>query len=245
MARIINIDQDDIKLIKSVLGYPAVDNIILTDEQIIDLCLYRAMLKYFEFFPMQERFSKVSQYETIVDFPNDVYGVLDARYVGKDGYGTNRTSSTFLDIVRYQSMGSGGYAKGSFGTPYGFGGNEYNYLNNKLHRNSLMQSNETFKIYIDRSNRKVVAYSTMRATLNITWAKTSNDFNDIKFEEKLKVIDLSSAYLLRQLSDTGSIMEDNDSSKKLNISELKSRAEELERPILEYWQSIPSIFISR
>lgn len=245
MSRVINISQDDFDLVRSYLGFPAVNNIILDDTKIADLCIYPALLKYFEFFPIEERYEQIAFQMVTVPYPPDAFGIIDARFVGKDGFGTNRSSSTFLDIVRFQAMGQSGMTKGSFGTNYGFGGLEFQWMSNKMLRNSLTNNSETFKIYNNKSKKQLEVFSSMKATLNVTWAKASNNFNDVQFLEKMRVIDLAASYLLKNLKNVGSIMEDNDTTKKLNIAELKETADQLETKVLEYWQAIPHIFIQR
>ena len=42
----------------------------------------------------------------------------------------------------------------------------------------------------------------MNATLNVTWAKRSLDFNNVKFQFKWDVIKLCQAYLMQHVADT-------------------------------------------
>lgn len=230
--------------IKTVLAYPKVNNIILTDEQIINFCVEPAIRQYFTKFPKKDiiEYAITSNAELEVDYPDDyTFGVTDARIVNKDIM-EGISNYSIWELANYQKFGLG--IKGSYGIP----GYNPNFLQqSEITRNQALlarkQTYETIMIKIDTDNKKVIAYTNQSAKLLVEWAKYSDDFSDIKYQYIEDVIKLAQSYILLHLADTTSIIQDSAAEISVNSDELKTRATELQDSVFEKWNEIPSIVL--
>lgn len=239
------ISDSDLNLIKVVLAYPSVENIILTDSQIKDLCCYPALHEYFLFFPIRsvQEYWIATSTDTAIPFPDDTtYGIIDARVVGKH-YLTG-TGSTFWDLVYFNSMGMATSRRSGM---YGQSGYNPNNLRQQIlmqrSANASLQNLGSIHTRVDNEGRKVWIASSITGRVNITWAKYSMNFDDIKYEWKLDAIKLVQSNLLQHLADTTGIMTNSDSSISVNASDLKARAEELKTEVMDKWRSVAATYV--
>lgn len=239
----ITISTENLNQVKSVLTYPLEDEIHLTDEQIKTYCVEPALDRYFIKFPLRETTEhSISTTEASFDFPDDdTYGLVDAKVVGKSSIGQ---SSSFWDLVYYNSnMGS--RHSGMYGRK--------NWNPNHLKQTVQLQRQAeasfanmgTVNFRVDLPNRKVYIYSTTPGKVNITWAKKSTDFSNVRFEYKWDVLHLAQANLLKHLADTASIVDLGGVNLSINYGELKSRASELEEEVIDKWNEIPTVLVIR
>jgi len=231
--------------VKKVLAYPSVDNIILTDAQIKSFCVYPALREYFTKFPLKEttEHELSTTADTEIDFDDsDTYGVIDARVVGKETI--SGSGSSFWDLVYYNQMGLSPMRGSSYGLPkYNPGGRKQAIQLGKLAASS--QANEaTFDIRIDHENSQVIIHTNSHGKANITWAKMSSDFDNVRFVYKLDVVKIAQAYLLEHLAMlTGMINTNIEIS--VNSDMLADKAKELREEVIEKWNSIPDIIVIR
>jgi len=232
--------------IKVVLAFPSVDNIILTDAQIKNFCVWPAMRRYFIKFPI-----KVQAEETIssnslvtIDYPDDyTYGVTDVRVVDKNNVGG--ATGNFWEMAASQSRSYSSKSTGSYGIKNYNPNSVRQYSQNyRLAMSSYENQYNTIDTRIDQVNRQVNVFSTMSGKINVEWAKYSINFADVRFEYQEDVIKLSQSYLLDHLADTTQIIE-TGSDVSINFSELRGRATELRDPIIEKWDSIPDVIVLR
>ena len=237
------ISDENLNHIKSVLTYPLEDEIHLADTQITQYCVTPAIDKYFIKFPIKAVTSQsIGTTETEIDFPDtSTFGVLDMKIVGKSSLGT---TSSFWDLLYYNS---------NVGTRHGGMYGIKNFNPNGLRQSMYLQRQAessfsnlgTVNFRVDITNRVAYAYTTAPGNVEVTWAKKSDDFSNVRFEYKWDVIHLAQAYLLKHLADTASILEMSGSNITINYGELKSRASELEEEVMNKWNEIPSVIVIR
>lgn len=250
-SKVLQINDSHLSLIKSVLAYPVVQDVQLSDEEVKMYAVSPAMYQYFLKFPMQD-FEQVVQEtnEVEISFPDDnTIGVLDVRTVGKTGFGQRQgNSSDFWQVVRFNQQFTGNrlrslnYRGNNMFNPNGL---RYNFIAERQMIDAMTNNLETFRHIVNYSKKSISVYSSVVAQLLIVWAKTSNNFNDIKPTQLLNVIKLSQAYLLRHLSYLGSMLNDNSSEKQINTDALNTNAERLENEVYELWREFPDIVALR
>lgn len=252
IGKVVKIEEPELSLIKSVLGYPVVDSIAISDDEVKQFCITPALYQYFIKFPIPvfEQRNQQTTEEIIPFLDDETIGLLDIRTTGKTGFGQRMgNSSDFWQVVRFnmQYATNRGRTLNRGGVPgfYNPNGLRYHYLNERQFIDSLTNSQETFRYTINYSERTVAVFSTVVAMLDITWAKISGDFGKIKPTQVMNVIKLCQAYLLRHLSYLGSMMSDNNSEKQLNIDALNSNAERLENEVYELWKEFPDVVAIR
>lgn len=231
--------------VKKVLAYPSVENIILTDDEIKAYCVYPALREYFTKFPIREttEHELSTSDDTEIDFDDaDTFGIIDARVVGKETI--SGSGASFWDLVYYNQMGLSPMRGSSYGLPkYNPNGRKQAIQNNKLATSS--QANEaTFDIRIDYNNSQIIIHTNSHGKANITWAKMSSDFNDIRFVFKMDVIELSQSYLMEHLAMATGIINTNIEI-SVNSDLLLSESKEIKERIREKWASYPDIIVIR
>ena len=250
-SKLISINENHLNLIMSVIGYPVVERVQLTPDEIKQFAIYPAMYEYFLKFPLpiMEQYDQQTV-EQIYDFPDDdTIGILDVRTVGKTGYGQRTgNNSDFWQVVRFNMQFTGNRlrslnARGS--NMFNPNGLRYNFIAERQMMDAMTNNLETFRHIVDYNLRQVNVYSSVVAQLLIVWGKTSNDFNKIKPTQLMNVINLSQAYLLRHLANLGSMLNDNAAEKQINSDALKTEAERLETKVYELWKEYPDIAVFR
>ena len=230
--------------IKAIIGYPKVTQLILTDDEIKELCVEPALREYFKKFPKRDVYEQWISRDTVYTIPfPDVYtfGVLDARITDRRT-ATVGSQSSFWELIKFQQFG------GSNITLYGVEG---------FNPNALRQSNITQfqglnayrKVYktefldISLEDREIRVYTNNEGTIQIEWAQYTNDFADVRYQQIKNVVKLAQAYVLRQASDMTSIMTDSGLEIAMNPDIMKSRADELETKVFEEWEAIQDIVL--
>jgi len=236
------IDNKWLNLIRKVLAYPDVDNLLLSDDEIKDLCVFPALQKYFTKFPIKEQVEYAISSEMKIDFPDEyTFGVTDARITDIGMIGG--TGGTFWDIVQFQSFNgtvSGG--RGSYGKrDYNPSGLQYQRDNARHQYKSYQNAYVTNKVYVDINNKQLIAYTSNTGKLNITWAKYSDDFSNVRFERRDDVIKLCQAELLMHLADSSSILVDSALEVTINSDTLRDRAKELFEAVETKWSEWPDV----
>ncbi len=240
----VSITEEWINQIKTVIGYPTVNKVFLTDDQIRTYIVATVLREYFTKFPIEvtdQQSISSSPSELEIDFPDEnTFGVTSLAVVGKLG-GTSGGTSSFYDLVRFQQMGSTELG-GSYGIK-GFNPNslQQTYLDRIQQVGSVQNAlgSNDFRVYT--AERKIVVHTDQTGFVLMTWAKLSTNFEDVLFERKQDVIDLSKANLLMHLVNTEGLINEPT----MDIGELRSKAEELRNPIVEEWKEIPDVILLR
>jgi hypothetical protein len=243
---IVSIDSQWLNLIKSVLAYPNVDELLLTDDQIKDYAIYPSLQKYFKKFPIVIEQSQSIIGETNIDFPDDyTYGVVDARIVDVGLIGG--VGGSFWDVVAFQSYNNSYIASKTSGA---YGKKGYNpsgliYQRDVQRQTLKSQQNlyTTLKTRVDYANKRLIAYSSITGTLNISWAKYSDDFDDVQYEYRMDVIKLAQAELMLHLANSAAILVDSALDVTINVDHLKQSATDMFAEVKEDWDQIPTIIL--
>jgi len=234
-----------LSLVKKAIAYPSVEEVILTDADIKSYCIYPALRDYFTKFPLRvtSEYTLSSSAETEIAFPDsDTFGVLDARVVGKEMI--SGSGASFWDIAYYNTMGMSHLRGGTYGIP------KYNpnfrkqavYLQ-KMAISSL--ANEaTTHIRVEEENSKMYIYHNGSGKANVTWAKSSEDFDKVRFVYKMDVIKLAQAYVKQHISDIAGLITTN-LEVSMDVETLRADAKELFQQVYDKWQSIPDSVVIR
>ena len=232
-------------LIKKAIAYPSVEEVILTDSEIKSYCIYPALRDYFTKFPIltTTEHALSSSAAVSIAFPDaDTYAVIDTRVVGKEMISGSGTS--FWDMAYYNTMGLSHLRGGSYGIP------KYNpnfrkqavYLQ-KMAISSL--SNEaTFDARIDEVARTVTVYYNGSGKLNITWAKSSENFESVRFVYKNDVVKLAQGYLKKHISEIAGLLHTNIEI-TMDVETLRTDADRMMTEVYEKWTSIPDSVVLR
>jgi len=236
------ISQDWLEQIKKVLAFPKVPNILLSDDEIRKFAVFPAMTQYFVKFPLKSVYSVFSSDLIVVPFPDiDTFGLLDCRVVDIGSIGG--TGSSFWDILAYQRMGVLGNT-----IVYGRRGLNPNGLyQQRLQLQQAMKSQQnllaTIKFNVDYIARNVEVYASTTGKVNLTWAKTSNNFENVIFQRKFDVVQLAQANLLDHLADTFDIISDNSLDININVEAIRTRATDLRTKIEDKWIEFSPIIL--
>lgn len=239
---VVKIDLKWLNQIRKVLAFPEVDEILLTPEQVKEYCVMPALTRYFTKFPIRIK-QQISVAEAgFVNFPDysadlrEVIGVTDLRFVNKDNPSGN---SSFWEIYRYQQMGGRGIrGMGGYGTRFDFGGGVAATIAQKQKYDSFQNLN-TYNAEMLWHERQIKYYSEVPAALVIEWALLSLNFDDVRPQRRLQVIQLAQAELLWHLARTTGIIEDSNLDQKVMAGDLRSEAERLHKEVMEDWNEEP------
>lgn len=230
------IDDSDLNLIKKVLAYPQVDNLLLSDEQIKTLIIPFVLRNYFTKFPLLVENTYSVNSETEINFPDEyTFGVVDARVLNT---GFSLPSGTsFWDLIRFNM-----FQGNDIVTKSTYGQNKYNpsalkqtNLLSLYQAQSIKNTFTSVSTRVDNVNKKLKVFSSIAGTLYVVWAKYSLNFNDIRYERKNDVITLCQAELLDHLADATSILSDSTLEININSDAIRSRASELKESVYERW----------
>jgi len=243
----IQISQNYLDLVKSAMAFPTADTLVLTDDQIKQFCISRAMRDYFVKFPLKENQEQIMRDEVVVDFPDDLtFGVLDARVVNAGMLGG--TGSSFWDVVFFQQTGGSNISLNNSTGAYGVKGYNPNHAlqQRELQRQttkSYQNQYHTIKFRVDQTNKQLISYTSIQGILNITWAKYSDNFDDIKYTRINDVIDLSQSYLLEHFANTVGLITDNSLEASVNVSDIRELAKEKKEAVFEKWNETPDVVL--
>jgi hypothetical protein len=238
---VVTIDSVWLNQIKKIIAAPMVDSLLLSDEEIKDLIIFPVLQKYFTKFPIKEELQMSINGEMFIPFPDEyTFGVLDCRVVDiglLPGSGTG-----FWDLVLFtntNSMSSSMKGSGAYG--YNPSGLLYQRDVERQQYKSQQNQYTTIKSRVDITNKRLIVYSSMTGSLNITWAKYSNNFDSVMFERRDDVIKLCQAELLDHLIDAASILSDSGLEISINIDKLGERSEKLKEYVKERWDAVQEI----
>lgn len=237
-----NIENKEYKEIIMEVGYPIVseDDLEFSREDIEDLMIFPAMREFFIWFPLTEFQSLQITDSFEVDFPDDkTFGIVDAR-INSNISGGSLTASPFInELLITQRMES----SRMYGTRNDYGMMEARRMQ-KSYAQTAQNSIRARDIRVDEQNKKVFGYSTIQGELVITWAKYSDNFNDIPYRRKQEVIDLAKANVLRAFGMLRGQL-DTDTGVSFNEGDMISRADDLEQKVLDKWRGMTKVVVIR
>jgi hypothetical protein len=178
----ITIDIKYLNQIKKVLAFPGVDELLLNDTQVKELIISPVLEQYFTKFPRRAEETRQINGEVFIPFPDDqTFGVLDCRVTDIGMVGG--TGGSFWDIIAFQTSGGSISVNGTGA----YGRKNYNpsgllYQKDMQRQKFKSQQNTytTIKSRVDIDNRQLICYTSISGQLNITWAKYSENFADVR-----------------------------------------------------------------
>jgi len=234
------IDSTYLYEIKTILGYPKIDNVILSDSEISELCILPALRDYFTKFPIEDEVMYDISEVNEISFPDtDTFGVTHASFMNQ-GYTSGGTS--FWEIVRYNSLyGNQGKVNNKWGTKYNFD------MAGRSTQETLMQyvdsqnSRATTRVNVDQRKRKLFAYASIPSKLHVIWAKKSEDFSYVEYEYINDVIKLSQANYLYNIVNLVGMTSDSATEVDMSIDTMRDLADKITEEITEKWKLIPDV----
>lgn len=239
----ISIQESDYKEILVEVGYPVVseEDLEFSREDIKDLFIFPAMREYFIWFPKEKETSISITGKFEVPFPdNQTYGIIDSR-LNTTASGGAVTSSPFMNELIFNARSNS--STGKYGTKNDYGFSEVNYTE-RAERRAVNDYSKSYKISVDNSEKKVYGYTNVAGELIITWAKYSDNFDDIPFRRKSEVLDLAKAKTLKGFAMLRGQM-NTDIGVEFDAAVFEDRARDLEEKTLEKWRSMTKVAIIR
>ena len=221
--------------ILTIVGYPVigVGDLGISEDDIKDLLISPALEDYYRYFPIKVRAVTTISTDFSVAFPDDnTFGVLDVRH-NKHPYsaGGARTAHTLInDLIITQGSS---FSMKKWGTE-----NSYDYhqvrIMDRLRRDAVTEKAKTFTVVVDHENRVVSGYVNTYGKLLIVWAKRSENFASVKFNQQEDAIKLAKSYVANYFGVLWSL--DNSSlPNELDPSELLSQSESLKTEVMKKW----------
>ena len=239
----ITIQESEYKQIISELGYPVVkeEDLEFSRQDIQDLFIYPAMREYFTWFPKELETAQSISNRFEIPFPDEyTYGIVDSR-LNTSASGADVTASPFMNELVFNSRGSSG--RGMYGTRNDYGMTAASFME-RSERRAMNDYSKSYKISVDNSNKRVVGYTNVMGELAITWAKFSEDFEDIPFRRKSEVIDLSKSNALKGFAMLRGQM-NTDIGVEFDTGMFEDRATSLREEVLEKWKSMTKVVVIR
>jgi len=239
----VTIAEKDFNLIIAHIGAPTLDLVEdefpLKEDDIKTLFIVPALEEYCRMFPITSDETKTFQGTLEIDFPDDqTYGLVDGRYTtinNVNAGGFQMSSNPFGNMLQMSTQTSSLYSGAK---------NSYGYNSEQFTRNFQMDSKinslKASDVMIDQVNRKLICFTNVASVLYLKWAKYSENFNDVRYEYKKDVRELSASYLLQWW---GNLLEmgNTDLPSSLDGDSLKSRGEDLEKKIVDKWEKVPKV----
>lgn len=221
--------------ILTCIGYPFVkeEDLEITFAEIRDTIIAQALKEYFRWFPITQEYSiGVSGYFAI-DFPDDqTFGITEARLITGRGkgaaYGNPLIDERFIRV--------GGFGRRMYGTRNTYG-METVVPMVRSEAQSLVNYNRAWRIDVDRSQRKVVGFSNVPATLFFRWTKYSLDWSSVAFEQEYDVVKLSQAFILDWFINLRSQITTENMPVSFNIEQFKEKSEKLKEEVYTKWRN--------
>lgn len=224
------IDNSYYNRILRITGFPIVTKLEISEEDIKNLCIAPALEEYFIWFPIKVVTSYNATTEFSIAFPDDnTYGIVDAR-VNLSGYrNVEGVSNPLVAELLYNSSSR----IGKYGTPYDYDFKQAR-ISAQMEQQATVNLIGTKKIRVDEVNRVVTGYTNVGGELIITWAKFSNDFDDVSFRRRREVIKLCQANVLEYIGMLRGQISD-DTGTEFNYDMLLDKADTFREDVMTKW----------
>jgi hypothetical protein len=253
----INISDDELNTILTSIGFPFVtfSDIELAKNEIIKYCIKPAMQRYFTYRPIlieQPGWPVAKGSEFMVEFPRDAYACIPYYTVpgGTSGNGPGQSPFAFYnEQMLYGGLGGMGYG-GRFGRGVHYHGKQVPGYVGLDWRNTMldaMQANQGFLNFFRRekySRKKIgdklfaYGFSTIGGNLNFKWLCSSNNWDDVKFEDLENLArPMARIEVLNNIGMLRSLIK-QDIAGKLDESVLTTKADKLDEQVRKITDSI-------
>lgn len=238
----------------TVLGYPFVTvapdsaedtkgyDLELTSKQIKEIILEPAINEYYRWFPIGLTQSQSVSTNFEIPFPNkDVFSVIDVR-LNTNMFQYGPTGNALVDerFISTNNM----YSRGMYGTR-----NDYGYSTARIARRSETQAfidtNKAFKWHVIENQRKLVGFSNVMGTLEITWAMKSDSWDHVAFSQQGDVIKLCQGKMLEYFGRLRQQLMVSDAPAELNGESFIERGKELLDDVFTKWKAFCTPVIMR
>lgn len=240
----LNISDYDYQRILTSVGYPIISesDLGVTPAFIKDHLILPALKEnFFKWFPITESQQISAGTSFSVDFPDEnTFGVTDVRLVVQ-GRGAIRTGNPLINELNIKVK------EGSYQNKWDTG-NDYGYAEvfemERARAQSVVSTNKSLRKHVDYQNRKVTGYTNVTGDISITWAKHSNDFDDVPFKFKEDVIKLSQSMVLQYF---GRLRNQSTSNlpTELDGTDFIDRADELYEEVMQKWRQYTKVVLIR
>lgn len=249
------IDDDELENILFEVGVPFItlSELEFGREQILKNAVLPAMKEYFKWFPIIEieTFPMGAGGRFDIDIP--AYAYTAQRVYLVPGFGLDVNSQN--PFYRSWAQSNTGFGMGtSFGNPHDRslrGRKRYQdiqgfntYILEKAARQGAINYGKRTRIRVNIQKGKVTGFLNQIGSLEVEWAVSSNDWQDIPFNRRLEARDLAKAYILRGLAMLRA-QAPKDTPGVVDVSNFMERAKELETPVIENWRSATKAVLLR
>lgn len=235
----ITIDQENYEYVLSILGFPFIDpstlNVPYDETTVKQYCIQPAMKEYFKWFPIKEE---------------------ESVSVGSGGRGEKAYPDTYTYSVAYSAftsqadsiatsqlgIGNPWITSRSYSTSSGMFGSRYDYgfsstIGTTRNSDDIQRNaNRVVRIVPNDNQRKVEYYSSEGGSIEIVWAKWSDNFTDVPWLHQKEVLELSQAELLLWLARV--LQQTNpELPTEFNYEDMRTEGEDIKDRIMTKWKS--------
>lgn len=245
----IYISQEDLDTILLEVGVPFIlyEELEYNPSQIANLMIKPALQEYFKWFPktVLKAYPITSSNGFKIQFPTWAYQVVFAS-VTQARLGAHTSSGIASPLLRYFDelmwSASNPMLGNSMARP-----NSKHLLNDwapmfmeKAARQSVMNIGTRIHYEITEENgiKYFEGYANKQGTLQIGWAKYSNDVADVEYARKTEFRKLCSAKILKALGSLRAQGKNPSSANMYDYSNFLQRGDELEKDVIDTWKSI-------
>ncbi len=241
----LTISDYDYQRILTAVGYPIINesDLGVTEEFLKDHLILPALKEnFFKWFPITESDQYGIGTSFSIDFPDEsTFGVTDVRLVVQ-GRGAVRTGNPLINELNIKVKEGSYYNKWDTGNDYGYA---EVFEMERARAQSTVSTNKSLRKHVDYQNRKVTGYSNITGDISITWAKHSNDFENIPFKFKEDVIKLAQSMILQYFGQLRNQTIDNGLPASLDGAEFIDRADELYQEVMTKWRAYTKVVLLR
>jgi len=205
----------------------------ISNDDIKNTIIIQAMKEYYRWFPIETYSSQDVSGPFEIPFPEShVFSVKDVRIntmrMNYRAYGNALVDERFI-------RSSTQYGRAMYGTRNDYGMTAAKIIN-RFEKQSFLESNKAFKWRVIENLRKIKGFSNTLATMEITWASWSDDWQYVAFSQERDVIKLAQAYILRFFGELRSQDEVDGAPVTLQSDKLIERAATLEEDVMTKWK---------
>lgn len=245
MARNITITEDDFNDIMKYFAFPVIDFSVFpySQEQVENLFIWPALREYYKWFPIKNIVEYPISRDINIDFPtDDTYTILSSILnTNIPSSGTGVTGDPIIDSANLLSSNSRFGRR--YGTPYNYGQNVvYHYT--RAENKALVNSQNAYRLVVDRTNRKAVGYSNVAGRVTITWGEYSTDFSRIEFTKIEDVVKLAASYIYDGWGSMLS-MQSTALTNELNGDWMLDKAETLKEEVITKWEEYSKVVVMK
>lgn len=225
----VTIEEQDLLEIKSALGYPTVDVLDQgddTDTYIKNYVVSRVLRIYFTYFPIKSETNTSINGAFSVDYPSaDVYKVLRHFFNYKQISYSNISPFILQTMVASRRPSFFGFESSQIGEV----------MSQMSTAESLVDWTKAIRVNDEPHNRKVTGSSNTSGDLLIQWAKKSEAFNDVLYNQRERALKLCKSYLLEEAVRLRSQARITVGKIEINVDELKDQAKEWKAEVMANW----------